>query len=125
MGKEIRKEAEKKVQVARIRQLMDEAQKREETYNKMQKTKQGSKEAAQGLKQAAMKEFVLRQQWAGHMTDAITNRLRIIQNSNANDTSEDQQDAVPSESGKENESGKDNEAADVESVASVNVNEIA
>jgi len=77
-----RKEAYKKVEVGRIKKLMEESQKREHTYNQLQKNKLGSAETAQ-YKKAAMEEFILRQQWATKMTESITNRLHVLQNADS------------------------------------------
>lgn len=83
--KERRKELQKKLEVANIKQLMDEAQRREQTYQQLTKNKASSIET---WKQAAMKEFILRQQWTAQMTDSITSRLRMLQSTGSARNSE-------------------------------------
>ena len=62
------REAEKKVEVTRIRTLMDEAQQRENIYNQLQ---ENNRIEASKWKQAATKEFLQRQAWAGKVIDPV------------------------------------------------------
>jgi len=60
------REAEKKVETTRIRTLIDEAQQRENIYNQLQ---ENNTIEASKWKQAATKEFLQRQVWAGKVLD--------------------------------------------------------
>lgn len=67
------KEAEKKVELTRIRTLMVEAHQREKIYNQLQE--KNSVEASK-WKQA---ELTLRQQWAGTAHEEGSGKLRVVQ----------------------------------------------
>jgi len=72
------KEAEKKVELTRIRTLMVEAHQREKIYNQLQE--KNSVEASK-WKQA---ELTLRQQWAGTAQEENSGKLRVVQENTIN-----------------------------------------